>query len=400
MKRRLLIFITALALIGAASWVSVGRRSEAARPAAVAHAGDEKMLGEPRNSAGNEKTEPREIDLPMSLDRDQTSWSLASALEAMRRGKPADIEAALAGLDKVLGGRQGNTEAEIAAILEFLRTGQDAVTGRGFVIGDGGVLTESTTLRVYLMDKLGQLSREVGSEAALGVAREVLQSFGSADEWAVSMRNIAWADPASREFLQDRIAAMLNHQEWREQPSTGMLESFDVIVHTGAMVTVPDLSRLVSVQNSPLARAASVALDRLSDQKGLELTSLLNQQPELLSEAPLLRADLFAHADLGMPEQRIQLENYLLRPDVNASERGKFFSSLIQTGQFLSDNLITPAVSAETPDQAGARLDLLTRTVNGWLRDDRLSNLNGELTTLGAKVNRIIDEVATDGISK
>ena len=396
MKKLLLISTAVLALIGAASWFGVDRYVRTATPAAVGGSASQTSP----DAVDFASVEPRKTKSPMSSARDPISQLLSSALVTMRQGKPADVEAVLSRLDEALGGGRGNVEATITAILEFLKTGQDAATGRGFIIGEGGVLTESTSLRVYLMDKLGQLSREVGSEAALVVAREILQSFGSADEWAVSMRNVAWADPGSQEFLQDRIAAMLNHREWREQSSTGMLEAFDVIVHTGAMVTVPELDRLIAVKNSPLARASSVALDRLAGQKGLELTSLLNQQPELLSAAPLLRADLFAHADLGVPEQRTQLENYLLRSDVDASERKKFFSSLIQTGQFLSNNLITPAVSPETPDQAAARLDVLTRTVNGWLRDDRFRTLTVELTALGAKVNHIIDEVTADEISE
>ena len=396
MKKRLLIWVAALALIGAVSYVTTRPEPSAGTATAVSGA----IPGMPGNAAAVTSVEPKKTVSPMSQSRAQITRLLAGTLDAMRQGNPADVEAALAGLEEVLGGGRGNGEAAIAAILEFLRTGQDAVTGKGFLIADGGVLTESTTLRVYLMDKLGQLSREVGSDAALGVAREVLQSFGSADEWAVSMRNVAWFDSASREFLQDRVLAMLNHREWREQPSTGMLEAFDVIVHTSAMVTVPELSRLVSVQNSPLARASSVALDRLSSQSGLELTTLLNQQTELLAKTPRLRADLFAHADLAVPEQRQQLEIYLLRPEVDALERKKFFSALIQTGQFVSHNLITPDVSSETPDQAAARLDILTQTVNGWLRDDRFRTLTGELTALGAKVNRVIDQIGADEISK
>ncbi len=396
MKQRLLISIAVLALIGAVGWVGMKRDSDAVSADVVS--GKAKEIS--RNTAGVASVEPKPAISPMSQNRAQITRLLADALAAMRQGKSADVDAVLKRLNEVLGSGHRNNEATIAAILEFLKTGQDAATGRGFVIGDGGVLAESTTLRVYLIDKLGQLSREVGSEAALGVAREVLQSFGSADEWAVSMRNVAWSDPASREFLQNRAFAMLNHPEWREKPSTGMLEAFDVIVHTGAMVTIPELSRLISVQNSPLARASSVALDRLSGQSGLELTKLLNQQPELLSAAPLLRADLFAHADLSVPEQRQQLEIYLLRPEVDARERKKFFSSLIQTGQFVSNNLITPAVSPETPDQASARLDVLTRTVSGWLRDDRFSSLTSELTALGARVNHIIDEITADEVSK
>ncbi len=395
MKKRLLVSLAALALIGWVLWLvkkdgtgdpesggtdrSRPEPPVAGRPAAVG--GKSAAVPDARTTAAH---------------GDEIASLLDRALTAMRRGRQEEVDQVLAELDRRLAAGRGDAEAGIAAILEFLRSGQDAPTGRGFVIGEGGILAEAATLRVYLMDRLGTLSREAGSGAALEMARETLQAFGSADEWAVSMRNVAWFDPASRGFLQDRVEAMLGHREWRDRPTAGMLEAFDVIVHTGAMAVVPELGRLVSEPDSPLARASGVALDRLSAGSALELTALLNQQPELLATVPMKRADLFAHADLAVPDERRQLETYLLRPDVSARERKKFFSSLIQTGRFVSHNLITPYVPPETPDQAAARLETLTRTVNEWLRDDRFSALTGELATLGATVNEIIDEIAAD----
>lgn len=333
----------------------------------------------------------------MKEEQTEIARLLARALDALRRGKQADADEALAQLTRIFGSGRDHAQSDIAAILEFLRSGQDAPTGKGFVVGKGGILDESTTLRVYLMDQLGRLSREAGSSAAADVARETLQQFGSPDEWAISMRNVAWLDPESRGFLQDRVNAMIHHAEWRDQPSAGMLEAFDVIVHSGAMVTVPELSQWVTATDSPLARASGVALDRLAASSALDLTTLLNRQPDLLSAAPLERADLFAHADLANAEQRAQLENYLLRSDVGLRERKKFFSGLIQTGRFVSNNLLTPYVPPETPEEAGARLETLTKTINGWMREPRFAPLSGELAALGNKVNRIVDEMDADG---
>lgn len=332
----------------------------------------------------------------MKSEQMEIARLLARILDALRHGKQAEADEALARLTRIFGSGRDHAPAGIAAILEFLRSGQDASTGKGFVVGKDGNLDESTTLRVYLMDQLGRLSREAGSGAAVEVARETLQQFGSPDEWAISMRNIAWLDPASRGFLQERVNAMLNHAEWRDQPTAGMLESFDVIVHSCAMVTVPQLAQWVAATDSPLARASGVALDRLATSSALALTTLLNQQPDLLSAAPLERADLFAHADLANADQRAQLENYMLRPDVNARERKKFFSGLIQTGRFVSNNLVTPYVPPETPVEAGQRLETLTKTVNQWLRDPRFTGLTDELAALGTKVNRIAEEMDAD----
>ncbi|MES2661272.1 MAG: hypothetical protein V4689_21815 [Verrucomicrobiota bacterium] len=395
MKRSLLVSAALLALVGLAWWL--GRPERSTRPADEVRISNHRPPEVGAHSPAHEGN-PSSADSRMTAGKDEINRLLSQTLAAMRQRDQPEIDRLLASLDRMLGGDGNNTAAAIAAILEFLRSGQDAPTGHGFVITEGGVLSESTTLRVYLMDKLGLLSREAGGGAALEVAHEILQQFGSADEWAVSMRNVAWFDSASSGFLQKRVDAMLNHPAWRDRPTTGMLEAFDIIVHSGALVTVPELGKLVSTPDTPLARASGVALDRLASQHALELTSLLNQQPELLSNAPQQRAGLFAHADLGVPEQRQQLENYLLRPDVIASERKKFFSSLVQSGRFVSHNLVTPFVPPETPAQAGARLETLTRTVNEWMRDPRFTTLHGELATLGNTVNRIIDEIEADKV--
>lgn len=390
MKIRRFAWVIALVLLGVVWWL-------------VARARQDRLGGSSPQPGSSPSAPPAEGGVrdqrPVSnraSGKEDIPRLLSRAVDVMRRGNQADTDDMLGQLDEMLAPWRNDPETAIAAILAFLRTGQDASTGRGFVIGQGGILAEATTLRVYLMDKLGVLSRKVDGGQALTAARETLQDFGSADEWAVSMRNIAWFDPASRGFLQDRVNAMIRHPGWLAQPTTGMLEAFDIIVHTGAMTAVTELNRFISDPASPLARASGVALDRLATLHAMELTAFLNQQPELLAAAPLMRADLFARADLRDPGQRQQLETYLLRGDVEASERRKFFGSLVQSGRFVSHNLVTPYIPPETPAQAGSRLETLTRTVYEWMRDGRFKALEGELATLGTTVNRIIDEIEAE----
>lgn len=401
MKGRLLVLLAVLAAVGIAVWLGRSREIErnsgkqdpvvyqdtAGGESSPAKAGKE-------NRSGTERPGEAAADSAM-MNQPEIMQVIQEILGAMRGGRPDEIERGLARLDEVFGNAT-NRDPSIKAILEFLKTGADAGTGMGFVIGEGGVLEDATTLRVYLMDQLGRLCRESGGGEAADVARQVLSGFGSVDEWAISMRNVAWSDPTSTAYLDEKVNAMLNHPQWREQPTTGMLEAFDVIVHTGSMTAVPQLAREISLERSALGRASGVALDRLASSHSQELMTLLNQQPELLAVTPLVRADLFAHADLSVPEQRAQVEIYLLRPDVHGAERGKLFSSLIQTGQFLSHNLITPYVSPEDPDHAVERLGTLVETVNGWMRDGRFQPLNGELSELGETVNNILDEISAD----
>lgn len=400
MKRRPLVFIAVLAAVGFALWWGfrqqpAGKARSTAEPDGISQTTRSAPASEGQTGSSSTGSSGDRAVASAAVDKAGIMRIIADALEAMRKGDREEIERSLARLDEALGAG-GDRAASIAAIVDFLKTGADARTGNGFVIGEGGLLADATTLRVYLMDKLGRLCREAGTGEALEVARQTLSDFGSADEWAISMRNVAWADPDSRAFLEERVNAMIAHPQWRDHPSTGMLEAFDVIVHTGSMDVVPELGRLISLPESALGRASGVALDRLGASHPLELTSLLNRQPELLSGTPMVRADLFAHAGLGVPEQRRQLEDYLLRPDVDAAEREKFFSSLIQTGQFVSHNLITPLVPPEEPAQAEARLEVLTRTVNEWMRDDRFKAFANELSDLGETVNGIIEEISAD----
>jgi hypothetical protein len=344
----------------------------------------------------NEENTRKQSMSEIAHDEHAIAEILQQSLRVMRQGKQDDIDSQRALLDKIFTGGKGNTNLQIAAILIFLRTGENAPTGKGFVVGEMGALTQATTLRVYLMNKLGILSRETGGEAALEIAHDVLVDFGSADEWAVSMRNVAWFDPSSREFLQNRVSAMLGHMPWRDSPSAGMLEAFDVIVHTGAVAMVPELSRLSAAVDSPLARASNVALDRLASRDAYELTTFLNQQPELLTTAPLHRAGLFAHANLKDPGQRKQVELYLLRGDVSTQERQKFLASLIQSGQFVSYNLITPLVPPELPELARQRLQILTQVVSEWQVDNRFGDFTSEFQTMSQKLDRIRSEIATE----
>lgn len=398
MKRLPLVFIAVLAVVGFVWWWSLhkpqGSDYQSSSESAKAGGGE---ISQQALSAqvGESSRDPSAPDPASTVDKTGMIRLMKEALDAMRKGEPGEIRRSLARLDDALGGR-GDQATAIAAIMEFLRTGADAKTGMGFLIGEGGVLQEPTTLRVYLMDRLGRLCRETGSGEALEMGRQTLATFGSPDEWAISMRNVAWSDPASSAFLDERVNAMLRRPQWQEHPTTGMLEAFDVIVHTGSMEAVPELARQISLQESALGRASGVALDRLATSHSLELTTLLNRKHDLMAATPMVRADLFAHADLAVPEQRSQLETYLLRPDVDAVEREKFFSSLIQTGQFVSHNLITPFIPPEEPAKAADRLGTLVETVNGWMRDARFGAISGELSAFGEAVNGIIDEISAD----
>ena len=70
-------------------------------------------------------------------------------------------------------------------------------------------------------------------KAAGEVATQILANYTTPDEWAVSLRNYAWANPGQpgRAFLQMKAGQLLANADWTKNPSVGYLEAFDAIVY-------------------------------------------------------------------------------------------------------------------------------------------------------------------------
>ena len=282
------------------------------------------------------KTASRNEKVAQIMKKIEAAWM------ALSSGSAAEKKQALDELDEILAGKDHDAVAGVAAIMDFLKTGKNASTGELFSVGPKGVLSTSPTLRVMLMDQLGSLSSEAQSTAAVDSARSILQTQGSADEWAVSMRNLAWLDPNSGDLLKQKAAEMLTNDSWAANPSTGMLEAFDVMVHTSATEMIPTLASLVGQTDSPLSRASSVALDRLAEQHPVETASYLLANPSVMNDLPQVRADLFSKSNLNDPQQRQLLETYLGTSSITVDEKTKSLNSLTAPGSFISNNLLTP----------------------------------------------------------
>lgn len=263
-----------------------------------------------------------------------------------------------------------------AAIQAFLATGRDARTGLDFTLRPGGDL-DAPTLRVLLMDVLGRIAKRAGGTAAAQLARATLEKKDSADEWAIALRNVAWAEPKATAYLAAKAREMLAYAPWRTTPTSGLLEAFDVIVFTKDASLTADLAE---AQNDPqLRHAADVALDRLAAASPLEVMNYLNANPALLNERPLLRADYFAKADLAAPGQKTALEFYLGRPDIAEAEKTKLLKALATPATFVSENLLTEP--PPVPDDA-ARERAIRLAVGEWLAGKRFPPLQAQLLQL------------------
>ncbi len=303
------------------------------------------------------------INQALAVLRDPTNPNKKAALDALRD--------ALAGADP---------HVALAAIRGFLAGGQDASTGLRFKLGDGHTLEEAPSLRTFLMDELGTISQDAGTADAADMARETLATKGSADEWAIAMRNLAWADPdGSKSFLAAKARELIEYQPWQSAPTGGYLEAFDVAAYAGDPSIISDLGPLSST-NSQAGRAALIALQRLSGMAPDQVAAYLNANPDALANAPLRRADYMGSVDLSQPTQLADAETYLNRSDVSEAEKDKFLARLGVPAGFVSDTLVTP----ETISQ-GSIIDhraLVNQTAANWLASGKFPTLQGALQQL------------------
>jgi hypothetical protein len=271
----------------------------------------------------------------------------------------------------------------IAAIVKFLATGQDALTSEQFLVGKAGELGGAPTLRVLLLDLLGRICKTTNGKEADAASRALLEKKTSADEWAVALRNVAWAAPNERAFLSAKSREMLGYQPWRQQPSSGFFEALDVIVFTGDATFVTDLAEFVRGEDKELQRGAGMALDRLAEMAPLDVMNFLNTNRSELADKPFLRADYFSKADLSRPAQRAAIETYLSRADVAAREKTKLLAVLASPGSFAADTLVTDPPPAEDPPQRSAALQ---QAVGDWLKANRFPELNPSLQQLQVRL--------------
>jgi hypothetical protein len=354
------LFLVAALIVGILSfWLELKPASTAARRAAASPLPPLAATGSPLPA--------RATPAPQTASLRE---AIGALLAKLRNGKGEAED--LGALKKLLLNSEPHQAME--AILAFLKSGQDAPTGAGLIVGPGGALSDASTLRVFLMDLLGQLARQTGTDTADSLARAVLETKTSPDEWAISLRNVGWSEPNAKAYLSGKLREMLAEPSWTASPSAGLLESFDVIPYSGDPAFVSQLADLSQNGASSIQRAALVALDRLSETAPLEVMDYLNANPALISDHPLRRADYFAKADVTQPAQQAALENYLDRGDVGVDEKTKLLNELASPASFVSDTLLS---AAPAPDDGIAHQQAYSALLGRWMSTSRFPALQG-----------------------
>lgn len=261
---------------------------------------------------------------------------------------PVDTHAALRGLRERL--FQGDRLAAAAAVADFLRSGADADTLQPFVVGEDGGLSRAPSLRTALLDWLPALDPQL----ALEMAREILRTTRSPDEYALALRNLAWNDLDGD--LHPEISAalqqMFDHKEWNLRPSAGFLEAFDVAVDLGDLATFLSLAKFASpdVHEESVVHAACMSMDRMILRDPSLLASASLQSPEWLADAPLQRASLMSRLDITRDDHRALFLGYLESAAISDAERQTFLSIFPNGNQLHGNFLVTRGENA--PDIA------------------------------------------------
>jgi hypothetical protein len=246
--------------------------------------------------------------------------------------------------------RSASEEEAAAAILAFLKTGQDSPTGLPFAVGPDGMMDTVPSLRLALLDLLPSLD----PMAALAVARELMDKRTSPDEYALSLRNLAWndLDGDMHQELTGRFLDLLK-TPWMDQPTAGVLESFDIAVELGGKPIFDEVVSITSRKNPVLNKAAFISLDRMVLRDPSLLTAAFSD-PNWMKEAPQQRASLLSRLDINQPAQRDLFVQYLSSTAHGEGEL-EYFAKIFPNANYLHGHrLVTSDDATPSIDEISA----------------------------------------------
>lgn len=315
------------------------------------------------------------ITPPRSRDRENAlTEAIGNVLAKLQNASPAQSREILNALRAMLLGEDRALAAR--AITFFLASGKDAPTGLRFEVGEGGILSEADTLRVFLLDLLGQID----PEAAFRAATAVFAEKKSAEEWAVALRNAGWAGEQHRSFLAQKAVELLSYPPWQKESPPGFLEGFDAAVYAGATNAIALFGAWIEGDEDGANRSASlVAMNRFATLSPLAVAQFLNDHPETLAGRPFVRADYFTKADFHDERQVREVERYLDRADVALEEKRKMLAALEAPVFIVGDSLLTDV--PPNPDLDRRELGIEARAKQ-WLASGRFPLLEAEIRAL------------------
>lgn len=269
-------------------------------------------------------------------------------------------------------------EIAAATLIALLDSGDDAATGLEFAVGDEGVLDEAPTYRLALLDFLGQTE----PESALAYSRSLLAKTDRPDEYALSLRNVAWLNHENElnDELVSAFSTLLDREAWRTAPTDGFLEAFDVAVAVGGPHMLTELVSVLrlttpdgKVTEPSVNRAAFIALDRVMLREPEMIAGIYTADPSFMDFAPNHRASILSRLDPGSPAQADALRTFLRMTPADAPELA-YFGRIFPNANFFEGNRLVTSWENPTASRTRERDANALAFANDLLNDPAYSH--------------------------
>lgn len=257
-------------------------------------------------------------------------------------------------------------QALAQALKSLLASGQDVPTGMGFVVGNHGFLTDWPTMRVFLLDLLAASDPEM----AIEIAREILDTARSAEEYAVALRSLTrpGMGRADDSELLDRFDQLLTRKEWQNSP--GFFEAFDLPRFVGSS----DAARLLASWEGN-DKLQSMALHEFAADHPAEVIGAFQGSSDL-------PAELMARADPADPKQLAAVDAYLHDPSLTKEEVASFLNAFPLRSATTGYRLYGKTPTPYTFDRITAGDRKAAQLAEAWATDSTLSAHRNEINEL------------------
>jgi len=273
-------------------------------------------------------------------------------------------------------------QARADALRQLLESGQDAVTGLDFEVGNHGLLAGWPTLRVFLLDILSTADAEM----AAAIARQLLDRTDSADEYATALRSltrpgIARADDSE---LVSRFGQMLDHPQWDQ--SRGFAEALDLARVVGSAEAA---RKLAAWNGNPALK--SMAMDEFAAEHPQAMMEVLDSESAVTGKS---RARLMARADPADAGQLAAVDAYLRSPDRTDEEAAVFLKLFPLRSATTGFRLYGTNPSPYTLDQIKAGDRAAIDRVDVWAGDPALGKYSPQVSALRHRLAEWIGQAA------
>lgn len=324
----------------------------------------------PAADAGRTRRDPAERPAPAAI---RSGWNdLLAWLEGEPPPDATDIRRKLLELRTAWAETDPHVLAETIALL--LREGRDAPTGLRFRVGLHGMLEEWPSARVFLLDALAPADPDTAAD----LAREILATTGSPEEYALALRPLARAGLARAPDaeLSGCFQTLLARNAWHQSP--GFAESLDLARTIGTPETAAAL-----LSWSGNAELRSMALHEFAADHPEAFAQALPDAPNL---TPAERASLMARLDPAAPDQASALDHYLADPARTPEETRQFLKLFPLRSATTGHRLYSRAPSPYTAESIAASDRAALALTRQWLARPDLAGHQDALRTLESRL--------------